>query len=124
MPGSEEETRLIDSRAKILQKLKNRRLKRQRENEDSDGDGDGKKKRKTRQRLHLNMLGFSEQEDRPETTDEEDLLGEGPNEFHKTRPCYAYADGRCDKGRNCPYAHTDRELKAVGQARAEWQEKL
>jgi hypothetical protein len=31
--------------------------------------------------------------------------------LHKTKPCYAFRDGLCQRGDGCPYAHGDQELQ-------------
>eukprot|EP00392_Amoebophrya_sp_AT5.2_P001537 g1539.t1 len=124
-PGSAEETLLVRKRQRILTKLKNRRLKRQADaDEEANGSGEDKKKKRKR-RIHLTMLGFSDQDEhRGESTDEEELMGDGPTYHWKTRVCFSYEHGKCDKGKTCHFAHSDRELKEPGQARAEWEEKL
>merc|ERR1712194_66127 len=114
-----------------------RRERRQREyasGSENEGEG-GRKKRRKRIQL-TNMLGFSDQEEHHEgalgtirrpsgdSTDEETLMSDGPSAAWKTRICYAYRENRCDKGKYCPFAHQDSDLRNPGEARAEWQRKL
>ena len=52
------------------------------------------------------------------------LMGDGPTYHWKTRICYSYEHGRCEKGKTCHFAHSEKEMKQPGQARHEWEEKL
>eukprot|EP00419_Tripos_fusus_P012079 CAMPEP_0172662490 /NCGR_PEP_ID=MMETSP1074-20121228/5391_1 /TAXON_ID=2916 /ORGANISM="Ceratium fusus, Strain PA161109" /LENGTH=1049 /DNA_ID=CAMNT_0013478411 /DNA_START=6 /DNA_END=3152 /DNA_ORIENTATION=- len=47
-----------------------------------------------------------------------------PSPYHKTRLCLPFLEGKCTKGRDCSFAHSQQELKQPGEAKQEAQDRL
>jgi len=97
-----------------------------------DQEAQRNKKRLKAQRLKLkNMIGFSGEEDSSDAGGGGPSTGGGPLDvsklpsvYHRTRMCYNFLKGRCNKGRECNFAHTQDELRHPGEARHEVQSNL
>lgn len=78
---------------------------------DSDGSEGSKKKKKKRKK------GEGEN-----SSDKEEMSAIIPDQYHKTRMCNNFLEGKCHKrSSQCPQAHAPEELKMPGVAMAEYQ---
>eukprot|EP00411_Alexandrium_monilatum_P081406 CAMPEP_0175623580 /NCGR_PEP_ID=MMETSP0096-20121207/69503_1 /TAXON_ID=311494 /ORGANISM="Alexandrium monilatum, Strain CCMP3105" /LENGTH=977 /DNA_ID=CAMNT_0016928843 /DNA_START=24 /DNA_END=2953 /DNA_ORIENTATION=+ len=83
-----------------------------------------KKKAKSHKdaKVRLSMIGFSNEEGSSDTSRKDSATL--PSVYHKTRLCFSFLEGKCTRGKDCSFAHSQGELRQPGGARQEAQERL
>lgn len=82
-------------------------------NSDSGGSQDSQSKKKKKKR---------KKGDGENSSDKEEVSAIVPDQYHKTRMCFDFLEGKCSKrSAQCPHAHAQKEMKMPGVALAETQ---